>query len=107
MKLFPQTCCLKDIFLLKSLPQTCCLKGVQYCSAGFILITLKTFFSSPSALNCQLESSPYVKIGADKVRMYEEEIMMNDGNPESSLPTSSLLKMCSSCTVCLLPGGRR
>ena len=28
----------------------------------------------------------------DKVRMYEEETMMNDDNLESSLPTSSLLK---------------
>ena len=27
--------------------------------------------------------------------MYEEEIMMNDDNLESNLPTSSLLKMCS------------
>ena len=32
------------------------------------------------------------KVGPDKVRMYEEEIMTNDDNLESSLPTSSLLK---------------
>ena len=31
----------------------------------------------------------------DKVRMYEEEIMMNDDNLESNLLTSSLLKMTS------------
>ena len=30
-----------------------------------------------------------------KVWMYKEEIMMNNDNHEPSLPTSSLLKMCS------------
>ena len=46
---------------------------------------------------------------ADKVQMYEE-IMMNDDNLKSSIPTSSLLKCVLwyklNC-VCLLPGGRR
>ena len=33
-------------------------------------------------------------VSTDKVWMYEE-IMMNDDNVESNLPTSSSLKMCS------------
>ena len=36
----------------------------------------------------------FMVILCDKVRMYEE-IMTNDDNLESNLPTSSLLKMCS------------
>ena len=43
-----------------------------------VLISISSLFSDNS-------------IGTDKVRMYEE-IMTNDDNLESSLPTSSLLK---------------
>ena len=49
-----------------------------------------------------------MEIIIDKVQMYEE-IMMNDDNLESNLPTSSLLKMCclvqvELCVYCLVAG---
>ena len=53
---------------------------------------------------------PYqvIFVEADKVRMYEE-IMANNDNLESNLPTSSLLKMCclvqvELCVYCPMAG---
>ena len=65
---------------------------------------------------CDFHCHPFYNIGTgqfggqvgDKVQMYEE-IMMNDDNLESNLPTSSLLKMrCLAqvelCVYCLVAG---
>ena len=54
------------------------------------------------------EEGPQVCLIPDKVRMYEE-IMTNDDNLESNLPTSSLLKMCclvqvELCVYCPVAG---